>query len=371
MSALTAQLQGFVLLLGFLLLFLPNPVAALSMALISPGKSSEPYWIEATNAMQQAAEQLGVELEVFFAERNHLKQIQLTQQIAARDPAKHPNYLILLGSKGTLSAQLDIASDARIPTLLAFNTVTPADRSLVGYPREKHPLWLGSVAADAEEGGYLLATSLFDQALSRLPPDATPELIAIAGDRSSGTSIGRNLGLHQALSEFPQIRLRQMVFADWSGSKAKQQTEHLLKRYPRAQLVWAASDLLAYGAIEALALETAPRGDVFIGAINITDRALKSVVSNEFTTLAGGHHMAGAWAVVMLYDHYHGYDFSHLEDGTERNYSMFSLLTPALASQLLSNKEHRVPDFCLFSRACNPDWSGYDFSFAGWLDADQ
>lgn len=371
MSFSANQSSGLVLLFGFWLLVASNPAYALSMALIAPGKSTEPYWTEATNAMRQAAARLEVELEVFFTERDHLKQIQITQEIAARDPAHYPDYLILLGSKGTLSAQLDVANQAGIPALLAFNAVTPDDRSLVGYPREKYPLWLGSVAPKAEEGGYLLAKSLFDHALERLPPGSTPELIAIAGDRSSGTSIGRNLGLQKALAEFPQIRLRQMVFADWSQAKAKQQTEHLLKRYPRAQLIWAASDLLAYGAIDALAQDASPRGDLFIGAINVTDQALKSVVSGEFASLIGGHHMAGAWAMVMLYDHYHGHDFIDPVQGTEHHYSMFSLLAPTLARQLLNNKAELVPDFCMYSRACNPDWDGYDFSFASWLDANQ
>lgn len=359
-------------LTGVVTALLSNTAFALSMVMIAPGYSTEPFWVDAARAMHFAAGSLGVELEVLFAERDYLEQIQLTHQIAQRAPAQRPDYLIIVGEKGTLAAQLTVANDAALPTFLAFNAVTPHDRSLVGYPRQQFPFWLGSLSPLAEEGGYLSARALFGRALDRLPPGSTPELIVLAGDRSTGTSLGRNQGMQRALQEFPQIQLRQLVFSDWSQIKATQQTEHLLRRYPNVQLVWAASDLLAYGAIQAMQQEQRPRKDVFIGAMNATNKALESSVSGEFTALAGGHHMTGAWAIVMLYDHHHGKDFRDRETDAERHYSMFTLLDAPLAGQILKARAGgAIPSFCDFSRVCNPARTTYNFSFANWLDAHQ
>lgn len=370
----TLRLMWLVLigLIGVSTALLPKTAFALSITMITPGTSSEPFWVDATRAMRLAADSLGVELEVLFAERDYLVQIQLTQQIAQRAPELRPDYLIVVGEKGTLAAQLAATNEAGIYTFLAFNAVTPADRRLVGYPRQKFATWLGSLSPFAEEGGYLSAHALFSRALEQLPSGSTPELIALAGDRSSGTSIGRNQGVQQALLEFPQIRLRQQVFTDWSQAKATQQAEHLLRRYPDVRLIWAASDLLAYGAMQALAAEQPPRDNVFIGAINATDQALQSSIDGDFTALAGGHHMTGAWAIVMLYDHYHGKDFSDEKTNAEQHYSMFTLLDAPLARQLIDARNAATTiNFCTFSKVCNPSRSSYDFSFASWLGSNQ
>ena len=43
--------------------------------------------------------------------------------------------------------------------------------------------------------------------------------------------------------------------------------------------------------------------------------------TGELSALAGGHFMAGAWALVMLYDYAHGVDFA--SEGLELRTSIF------------------------------------------------
>lgn len=348
----------------------PALAFALSMAFINPGRTGEPFWDIATQSMDAAAKSLGIEFEVLTAERDFLAQIRLTRELTSRPPEQRPDYLIVAAEKGTLAAQLELAHAAGIPVFLAFNTVRPTERALVGYPRERFPSWIGSLAPEAEEGGYQSARELIVFILATLPEGESVDMIAIAGDRSTDTSLKRNEGMLRAVAEFPQVRLRQQVHADWSGEKAAEQAAELFRRYPDVRLVWSASEILAFGAMQALRNRGGEPGrDVFFGALNATPGALEAVSSGELAALAGGHHLTGAWAMVMLHDHYHGRDFAEAGTGLEQSYPMFSLLDADTARRLLSQPTNHPVDFCSFSRVCNPDRLRYDFSFSSWLQA--
>lgn len=64
------------------LLLISSAAAAQSVAFINPGKSDEIYWLTATQGMQAAADSLGMTFEVQYAEREHLKTLEI-----ARSPA--------------------------------------------------------------------------------------------------------------------------------------------------------------------------------------------------------------------------------------------------------------------------------------------
>lgn len=353
-----------------LVMLMPLPAAALSMAFINPGKSTEPYWSLANAAMGQVAESLGIELEILTAERNYLAQIHLLEALGERPAQQRPDYVIVVGEKATLAAQLAAAELADIPVFLAFNSVIGEAHEEVGFPRQRYRHWLGSLVPVAEEGGYIAARALIQEARQSLPTDQPLKMIAIAGDRSTHTSIERNRGLERALLEFPETTLLQKVYADWSYGKALEQTSHLLRRYPDVRLIWTASDLQGFAAAEAARhLGLTPGRDVFISALNATPAALDAVLSGELSALAGGHHMAGAWAMVLLYDYHHGQDFLATEGTAELKFSMFSLLDRAAAARLVERRKSQSrTDFCQFSRVCNPKLEAYDFSYARWLD---
>jgi hypothetical protein len=52
---------------------------------------------------------------------------------------------------------------------------------------------------------------------------------------------------------------------------------------------------------------------------------LAALESGSLTALAGGHFIAGAFGLVMLYDYHHGKDFK--EEGLELDRSMFILFS--------------------------------------------
>ena len=150
------------------------------------------------------------------------------------------------------------------------NAPTAEDRLQVGRPRQQFKHWLGVLTPAAEQAGYLTAQSLFKQASKKgLGADGKLHLLAVSGGRSTESSVRRNQGLQEALSEHSQVVLLQMVHADWRQDKAQFQVQHLLKRYPQTQLIWCGNDRMAFGAI--LAAQEAgkvPGKDILISGIN-------------------------------------------------------------------------------------------------------
>lgn len=358
------------LLIGSLL---AQPALAMRVVFVSPGKSNEPFWIDATEGLQHAAASLGVELEVLYAERDHLAQLSLARAVAYRAVDQRPDYLLVAADKQALPGQLEIAERAGIRVFSAYNGVQRAERGRLGYPRERLQHWIGSLVPNAEEAGYLTAQALIKQGLVQFPQsgDAPLEMVAISGDRTTDSSRRRTRGMQQAVAEYPQVALRQTVYADWQRDNARYQTPILLKRYPQTRLLWTGSDLMAFGALEAVrGTGREPARDVLVSTVNMTEQATRSLLAGDLQALVGGHHLAAAWALVVLYDYEHGVDFA-VSEGLEMEKSMFALFDHGMAQTYLDYLSAGRPqvNYCRFSKVCNPALQTYDFSIRGWLEA--
>ncbi|TVP93320.1 MAG: sugar ABC transporter substrate-binding protein [Pseudomonadaceae bacterium] len=346
--------------------------AAPSVVFINPGNADEPYWRDATDAMQLAADSLGMQLEVLYAERDYLAQISLTRDVTERSSDQRPDYMLIAADKRTLPEQLGLIEAAGIKTVSAWNAVQADERPVVGYPREHFSHWLGSVVPRAEDAGVLTAQALMSEAKRRgwLSDDQVFEVVAISGDRSSDSSIRRNQGMLDAFAAHPHVKLHQLVHGDWQRDKAAEQAKHLYRRYPGIRAIWTGNDLMAFGAMQALAEQgLEPGKDILYSTVNASEQGMQEIIDGQLTALAGGHHMAGAWGLVMLYDYHHGVDFASNE-GTELVQPMFTLFTPALAQRFLALQAADAPpvDFCAFSKACNPARTDYDFTIGAWLE---
>ncbi|MEJ6006873.1 ABC transporter substrate-binding protein [Paucibacter sp. AS339] len=361
---------------ALLLLLLPcmAPWAnALNVALINPGRSNEAFWVSASQATQAAADSLGVKLEVLYAEREPARALLIAQQIAQRPSGQRPDYVILVNEKGTLVESAQTLGAAGIKTFAAYSALLPQERAQWA-PRKGLPLLIGSLEPRGRDAGYLTARALIQQALAekRLPSGGRLQMLAIAGDRSTPGSIQRNEGLRQAVAEFPQVELKQAAFADWRRDQARDKMHALSQRHPNAQLLWTASDQMAFGAIDAMEAQgRKPGRDLLLSSINTSTEALQARMDGRFSALAGGHFMTGAWALVMIYDHAHGRDFS--DEGLEQVRPMFMLFSPAQAAQFLSRfGQGQSPDlskldFRPYSKHLNPQLKRYSFGIDAWL----
>jgi ABC-type sugar transport system substrate-binding protein len=342
-------------------------VAAFSVGFVNPGRSDETYWATVTRVMQAAAQQLDIQLEVVYAERDHLRMEGLTRDFANRPPDKRPDFLILTNERRMGGAQLKIAEQAGIKVLFAFSGILDEDRAEYGTPRTRYPHWLGSLEPHAEDAGFQTAEALIEAGLHdhRQASDGKLHMVAIAGDRSTAVSIRRNAGMLKAVSTHPEVVLDQTVFGDWQHAKAAEQARVLYARYPTAQLVWAGNDEMAFGAMDALKETGKEAGrDKLFSAINSSRQAMDSLVAGKLTALSGGHFMMGGWALVMLYDYEHGHDFA--SEGLELDKPVFASFHAVDARRFLERFPDGVPavDFRRYSKALNPVIKRYDFRYA-------
>ena len=285
----------------FLTLLLCGPVArAQSVAFINPGKSDEIYWMTATQGMQAVARSLGMTFEVQYAQREPLKTFEIAREMVARAAGKRPDYIVVTDDYSVADQLLKIIDPAGVKTFLAYSSIPVEQRGGIGSPRGKYKGWLGSLEPRAEDAGYLTARALIERGKREkaFGPDGKLHMLAIAGDRSTPSSIKRNQGMRRAIAENPTVVLDQEVYAAWTREKAAEQADFLYQRYPHAKLVWAGNDLMAFGAMAAWEKRGGKPGlDAWFSGINTSTEALEAIKSGRLTSLAGGHFITarGAW----------------------------------------------------------------------------
>ena len=101
-----------------------------------------------------------------------------------------------------------------------------------------------------EQASYELTNLLIDNA--KKINDDEINVIAINGALKSRTSQLRSLGLRRAIASNDQVNLLQEVNRDWSQQSIYEYTLKLLQRFPLIDVIFAASDEIAIGAIKAI-----------------------------------------------------------------------------------------------------------------------
>jgi ABC-type sugar transport system substrate-binding protein len=344
---------------------------AQSVAFINPGRSDEVFWVTATQVMQAAANSLGMTLEVQYAEREPLKTFAIAREMATRPVGKRPEYILITDDSAVADQLLKIIDAAGVKSFLVYSSIPGDQRADIGLPRGKYKGWLGSLEPRAEGAGYVTAHALIARGKSEkaFGHDGKLHMIAIAGDRSTSTSIKRIDGMHLALTEDPSVVLDQEIYAAWSRQNAASHADVLYRLYPDAKLVWAGNDLMAFGAMAAWERRGGKPGvDAWFSGINTSTEALEAIKTGRLTSLAGGHFIAGAWALVMIYDYHHGRDFA--DKGLEIEQSMFAEFAPQLANRYIERFGHGFDgiDFIRYSKVKNPLLRRYNFEFTQLLD---
>lgn len=329
-----------------------------TMVFLNPGYTNERFWSDYSRYMQDAAGDLGVELEVLYGERDPERMLRNAQQVFA---GKHPDYLIFTNELflGPALLRLFQNSDARLFAL--HSTLTEEQQALIGGSREYHRNWIGSLVPNDEEAGYLMARELI--ALTRGKP---AELLAFSGVNRTPSSTLRQAGLQRALSEAPHIKLMQAVHGEWQEQRAYEQAIGLLPRYPAVSLIWSANDEMAFGVLRA-ANELGRT--LHYTALNNSERVLKARIDGRIDILASGHFLLGACALVMLSDHARGLDFAE-RGGKDQVASLLRTVDRVQSKQLLERlaQPDIGMDFRQFSVLSQPQRQRYQCSIASLLE---
>lgn len=326
---------------------------------LNPGEAVEhgtgQHWQLVSQFMGIAARSFDMQLEVLYAERDHLLMQRQAEEVARRADA--PDYVVIVNEKMAAQPMLLALARSSAKVMVIHNDVTARQRREIGDERQCIPNWIGTVTANATRGGYRLMSYL-----CRRLAGAPPRVIGITGDPNTPVSQERAAGVEAYLAGARGARTYQLVFSDWSYADSEQKARVLLARYPDTNLVWAANDSMALGALNAVKARGAP---VLVGGMGALRGALRSVAEGGLAAMVGGDYFIGAWAMVLLYDYHRGMDFA-ASGGARQTLDFLSVVHQGNVerfSQAVFDHGDTL-DFTVFSKALHPEPGRYDFSLA-------
>jgi ABC-type sugar transport system substrate-binding protein len=351
-------LCGVLLVLGSVI----GPVAqAESVLFLNPGTATETFWVNYSQFMQAAAKDLGMDLQILYAER--VPETNLKQAREALQGPKRPDYLVFVNEQYVAPEILRLSQDSGVKLFIVNSGLTPDQLKLLGEHGSKYPDWIGSMVTNDDDAGYLMLKELIRQH-GPVASGQTIDLLAFSGIKITPAALLREQGLRRALAEHPEVRLRQLVYGEWNRGRAYEQARQLLKRYPQTALIWSANDQMALGAMKAL--EEAggtPGKDVLFSAVNSSPEVLQARVDGRLSALVAGHFTLGGWAMVLLHDHAQGIDIAR-HGGRARQVPLLQLIDRQQAQRLLGLKQagdYKV-DFRALSAQGKPSSYRYPFS---------
>ena len=200
--------------------------------------------------------------------------------------ADRPDAIVLLPAHATgVNAAIARVNAAGIPLILFVSE--PTEGRCVGF--------IGS-------DDIRMAASLAHAVLPQLPPHA--KVAIIDGHPGSITTPQRRRGFEQALAQYPGMQLVDVVPGYYQHAPGREAALALLSRHARLDAILAANDLMAMGALEALA-ETGR--SVPMVSINGTPDAIAAVRAGALVATASFNtHRFGCLAVEMALRHLRG-----------------------------------------------------------------
>jgi ABC-type sugar transport system substrate-binding protein len=341
----------------------PARARPLRVAFLDPREeSTSAFWRRFVEIAEAAAASLGIELRVLkigqwpaaLPERTH----------ALVSGPERPDYLVFSPHRGVGASVMLVAEEAKLPFFTVDSRLSDDEKLRYGRPRERLRYWIGEMLPDNESAAQAELLTLVEQARAAgiLSAKGRIPLLALGGNRFDSAEVDREQGLSHALDKLSEVQLLQRVQTNWQREASKRKTELLLSRYPGIRLIWTAGDSIALGALSAVQERARTLGhDLLVGGIDWTPEAFRALLDGDLAVSVGGHFLAGAWVLVLLYDHHAGLDFA--EERLEWRCEM----RPAQRSDAARYRELVIGsfenmDFRYFSKQLNPRLSRYDFS---------
>ena len=347
----------------------------MDVVFINPGKSDPTsptggFWLEVSSFMQAAAEDLGIDLEIIYAERNHLVMVKEADEVLARKDL--PDYLIVVNEKLAARKIIAKADEKGVKVFNLLLNFYGKQAEELGTPREKFKNWIGGLVPDNRWAGYHLVKALIKKAKEQGIAEKDVRLLPIAGDYATQATVLRDEGLAYARADYFNAEFFPEIHCLWRRDMAFELVTKFINRDPDVNVVWAANDPMALGAIMGIEKSgLVPGKDVLVGGINWDEPALEAIKNGSLALSIGGHFMTGGWGLVMLYDYHHGYDFIE-KDGPIIRKRIFSVIDDKNVDLFLrkfGSRNWGKIDFRRFSKACNNSVRDYDFSVRALLDS--
>jgi len=226
---------------------------------------NHPFFVDMRRGAQEAADRLGVTLQVQAAEReiDVEKQMQIVEnmlQTGIQALAITPS-----GSREIVSALVK-ATNARIPIVIIDTRLDANAASAAGV---KTATFVGS---DNYEGGKLAGEYLLKLT------GGTAHVGVLEGIPGHETGDSRLRGFRDAVKAAPGMSIVASQPANWERDQGFNVFQNMLQAHPDIDTVFACSDLMALGALEAIAA-AGRTGKIRVVGFDALDDAKKAIAS--------------------------------------------------------------------------------------------
>jgi ABC-type sugar transport system substrate-binding protein len=354
------------------LMALPSAAFAGDMRVVFISPTGPPeFWTLVTATMKAAAAELGIDVDVVDTGRSRDRAVAVTKDLLAATP--RPDYIVATNDVGAGGEIIKLADAAQVKLILLNNDIDPSEWAIYGEPRRKYRNWLGSIVPDHEGAGYGIGTAVLAEA-AKVNHNRPLKLLALTGEAATPAAVDRVRGLRRAIGVMggllgpSSIDLMDVLYLDWTASTAQSAVRDFTADGRRVDVVWAANDPMALGAMAALRDRGyRPGVDFLVGGLNWSQPAVDKVLSREMVLTHGGHFLLGAWAMIVLHDYQEGRDFA--EEDVRLQVPM-SAIDFAVAQRFpeIGKVDWRTVDFTRFSKSRNPALNRYEFAPDAVLD---
>ena len=246
--------------------------------------ANNPFFIEMQKGAEEAAKRLNVELVVQAAERevDVEKQMQIVENLIQTRVAAL--CVTPSGSREIVPA-IDKANRANIPVVIVDTRV---DAKALSESGGKVATFIGS---DNYEGGKIAGEFV----AKRL--GGKGKVAVLEGIPGHETGDSRLRGFREALKATPGVEIVASQTANWERDQGFNVFQNILQSHPDVQAVFACSDLMALGAVEAIAAAK-KTGQMTVVGFDATSEARDAIVKGSMdASVAQSPAQMGALAV--------------------------------------------------------------------------
>jgi ribose transport system substrate-binding protein len=250
--------------------------------------ANNPFFIEMQKGAEEEAKKLGVQLIVQAAERevDVEKQMQIVENLLQTKVAAL--CVTPSGSREIVPA-INKANAANIPVVIVDTRV---DAKALSESNGKVATFIGS---DNYEGGKLAGEFIAKKLEGR------GKVAVLEGIPGHETGDSRLKGFRDAIKATPGIEIVASQTANWERDQGFNVFQNILQSHPEVQAVFACSDLMALGAVEAIAAAK-KTGQITVVGFDASDEARKAVTGGTMdATVAQSPATMGAMAVANAY----------------------------------------------------------------------
>jgi|GEM_PF-626344 len=302
----------------------------------------DPFWKKAVFFAQDAAIDLNITLKVYFADSNAEQMVAQVQSAVEGEI----DGIIFPAYQNSGERILKIAEDSRIPAIMINSALLYADH----WPRMKYKSWIGSVLPDDQKVGAVLIQKLIQDARQRVSRKVN--ILAVEGSSGDESSIARIRGFNNFLRHETDLASVQVVTGNWDRETASAQFISYYREHTDIDIVWCANDQMAFGVLDAIRVLGIHK-KIIVGGIDWDAGISEKIRQDLMQVSIGGHFLDGAWALVMMTDYLHGFDFG--DEALTFESPMVSIDKKNLNSFLpiLSLRPQSI-DFSRYSKTYNP-----------------